>query len=116
MTGDILRHLQVAAMLKVVGDARRPKTVTAEIATDACRKQSPSYHRVGVGSQERAFGQLQFLAFSPDAAKEGRVLRLGNPSRCEISVQVFFEEMVAGDSANRSCGGEQVIVKFPLPV
>ena len=37
VTGDVLRHLQIATMLQIVGDARRPKTMATEVASDARR-------------------------------------------------------------------------------
>ena len=53
MRGDLLRHLQTAAIFEVGGNARRPKRVTANFGVDAGGPGPLADHPVDIGLPHR---------------------------------------------------------------
>jgi hypothetical protein len=94
MRGDLLRHLQTAAIFEVRGNARRPKRVTADFGADAGRLGPPADHPVDVRLAHRPGGER--VGFAVRGAKQrpfGIGLQQGARNVCfQIGVKCVLPE------------------------
>lgn len=84
MACNPLSHLQIAAVLKIGGDSRRPEAVAGESASKVCVPDSALNHLVGVRPVKWL---VREFARSTDGAPEEQTVRLTlDSSRLDVGV------------------------------
>src|SRR5258706_3421480 len=95
MVSDLLRHFQLAAVLKIRRDAGRVEGMIANPRFDAGRFRAPADDAMGVLLEEGIGCKLAGLAAG--GAEEITVDVIGDAGRFDVIVQTLIETMMTGN-------------------
>jgi hypothetical protein len=95
VVSDLLRHLQLTAVLQIGGDAGRAEGLIADARLDAGRFRAPADDAVRILLEEGIGCKLAGLAAG--AAEEIAVDVIGDAGRFDVIVQTLIETMMTGN-------------------